>query len=86
MNAIVERLAPATKVKPPLEIQIESLKREVRALKKALKEERRHSIDMLAIMRRMSVRSEAFVRVLEGCNCSQCTCTPTRSEMLARRE
>jgi hypothetical protein len=82
LNAIVERLASPRKVKPPLELQMAELRREVRALKKELKEERRHTVDMLAIMRDMS---EPRWGPSAGCQCSQCTCTPTRAEMLRRR-
>ena len=71
MNAIVETLRPR-KTKAPLEIQVEALKRQVRKLKEELQEERRHSVHMLGIMRSMST-------------CEQCTCTPTRAEMLRRR-
>lgn len=85
MNAIVERLQPVRKVKPPLELQMAELRREVRALKKELKDERRHSVDMLAIMRRMAFSSGRMTGFIDGCQCSQCTCTPTRSEMLRRR-
>ena len=82
MNAIVERLEPARKVKPPLELQIVALRREVRALKKELKAERAHTVDMLAIMRRMTGgRASALLPVREY---AACRCTPTRSEMLRR--
>lgn len=84
MNAIVEVLTQPKKTKPPLEIQVAELKRqmalkrqEVRDLKAELKQERRHSTDMLGIMRRMSHRSIV-------CECDVCTCTPTRAEMLRR--
>lgn len=93
MNAIVEfPRGKLTKVNDPelealaLKAQIAALKRQVRALKKALKEERAHSVDMLAIMRR-SVGVRAFFENVErgGCQCDTCTCTPTRAEMLSRR-
>jgi hypothetical protein len=77
MNAIVD-FKPARKTKPPAEIQIAELKRQVAKLKAELKEERRHTVDMLAIMRRMSQRSIV-------CECDICTCTPTRADMLRRR-
>jgi hypothetical protein len=78
MNAIVETLRPR-KTKPPLEIQIEAFKRQVRSLKAELKEERRHSVHMLGIMRSMSTPSA------RPCMCERCTCTPARAEMLRRR-
>ena len=78
MNAIVEVLRPR-KTKAPLEIQVEALKRQVKALKAEIKEERRHSVHMLAIMRSMSTPSA------RPCMCEQCTCTPTRAEMLRQR-
>ena len=78
MNAIVETLRPR-KTKAPLEIQMAELKRQVRELKAELKEERRHSVHMLGIMRSMSTPAA------RPCMCEQCTCTPTRAEMLRRR-
>jgi hypothetical protein len=84
LNAIVERLASPRKVKPPAELRMAELKREVRALKKELKDERRHSGDMLAIMRDMAFSSGRMTGLVDGCQCSQCTCTPTRAEMLRR--
>jgi|HubBroStandDraft_6_1064221.scaffolds.fasta_scaffold26722_3 hypothetical protein len=85
MNAIVE--VPRGKLTPVKDPELEALawkakaaelKRQLRELKAELKEERRHTVDMLAIMRRMSHRSIV-------CECDICTCTPTRADMLRRR-
>lgn len=86
MNAIVEVLRPK-KTKAPLEIQVEELKRQVRALKKQVKDERDHSVGMLAIMRQMTGgRLAELERSRRGaCQCDECTCTPTRSQMLRPR-
>ena len=90
MNAIVEfPRGKLTKVNDPelealaLKAQIAALKRQVRALKKALKDERAHSVDMLAIMR--SFNTPRMRTLLRTCECDTCTCTPTRAEMLSRR-
>jgi hypothetical protein len=80
MNAIVD-FTKARKVKPPLEIQVEALKREVKALKAELRDERAHTVNMLAIMRGMGERRASAVL----CQCEQCTCTPTRADVLLRR-
>ena len=85
MNAIVEfPRGKLTRVRPPLELQVAELKREVRALKKELKDERRHAVGMLAIMREMVDVPRASL-LLRACQCDECTCTPTRSEMLRGR-
>ena len=90
MNAIVEfPHGELTKVYDPELVvlaqkgAIAELKREVRALKKEIKDERRHTVDMLAIMRDMGEHRASAI--LPRCNCEACTCTPTRAEMLSRR-
>ena len=93
MNAIVEKpTGKLTPVKDPelvvlaQKALIAELKRENRALRKELKDERRHTVDMLAIMRRSAGVRAFFQNVARGgCQCDECTCTPTRSEMLRGR-
>jgi hypothetical protein len=88
MNAIVQiprgRLTP---VKDPerlaLKAQVAELRRQVRSLRKELKEERAHAVFLLGVMRNIGVHRASAL--LPSCQCDECTCTPTRSEMLRGR-
>lgn len=59
----IEPIKPATKTKPPVEIQLEQAKQKIRALRRELRAERAHACEMLAIQRQAVIRD--FV-----CNCA----------------
>lgn len=77
---VIRELAPAQKVKPPVEVQLAEAKREIRALKKALRVEREHSVAMLAMAKRAVQRAWEAEEIYRG----DCTCTPCRADFLRR--
>jgi hypothetical protein len=81
----IERIVPARAVRKPrdvaigeLRLELKEARRQIRALKAAVKAEQAHATGMLRSMQHMSrIMTEMTVR-------EACRCTPSRAEMLRR--